>query len=116
MRLSIILLALTLAGGVTQQQYAENVAATRAGLDAADEARCADQWASKGTNQFAECMWVVELPTTSRETLSGPMRFLASASLIQVLAGKRLEVSFGQGQVASLARPAQAQVTTFTGT
>ena len=58
MRLCIILLALTLAGGVTQQQYAENVAVTRAGLDAGDEAKCADQGLQKEPiNSPSVCAW-----------------------------------------------------------
>jgi hypothetical protein len=70
MRLSIILLALTLAGCVTQQ-YAENAAATRAALAAADEAKCAGQGLQKDTNPYAECLLQLEQARQSQEAGDG---------------------------------------------
>ena len=67
MRLSIILLALTLAGCATQQHHAENAAATRAALAAADEAKCAGQGLRKDTNPFAECMLQLEQARQSQQ-------------------------------------------------
>jgi hypothetical protein len=67
MRLSIILLALTLAGCVTQQQHAENAAATRAALAAADEAKCAGQGLQKDTNPYAECLLQLEQARQSQD-------------------------------------------------
>ena len=66
MRLSIILLALMLAGCATPQHHAEN-AATRAALAAADEAKCAGQGLQKDTNSFAECMLQLEQARQSQQ-------------------------------------------------
>jgi len=55
----VILLALVLAGCVTQHP-AENAAATRAALAAADEAKCAGQGLQKDTNPYAECLLQLE--------------------------------------------------------
>jgi hypothetical protein len=70
---SIMLLALTFAGCATQQQHAENAAATRAALDAADEAKCADQGLQKETNQFAECLLQLEQARQTQGAANAPI-------------------------------------------
>jgi hypothetical protein len=70
---SILIAAPALAGCVTQQQHAENAAATRAALDAADEAKCADQGLQKETNQFAECMLQLEQARQNQEAGDAPV-------------------------------------------
>jgi uncharacterized protein HemX len=69
----LLTLALTLAGCVTQQQHVENAAAARAALDAADEAKCADQGLQKETNQFAECMLQLEQARQNQEAGDAPV-------------------------------------------